>query len=66
MSGRKVFLLWGGADCRVITTGGVIASSSKLLREEDITDAGEGFTRGVGNNPETIAEDDAVRLHARF
>jgi len=64
MSGRKVFQLWGGADCRVIT--GDIASSSKLLKEEDITDAGEGFTRGVGNNPETIAEDDAVRLHARF
>ena len=66
MSGRKVFLLWGGAACRVITIGGDIASSSKLLKEEDITDAGEGFTRGVGTKPETIAEDDAVRLHARF
>jgi hypothetical protein len=37
---------------------GDIVSSSKLLKEDDRTDAGKGFTRGAGNNPDTIAEED--------
>jgi hypothetical protein len=38
-----------------------------LLNEDDKTDAGDGFTRtGGGNNPETIAEEDTVRLLAKF
>ena len=47
---------------------GDIASSSKLLKEDDRTDAGEGLTRGTaGNNPDTIiAEEDTVRLLAKF
>jgi hypothetical protein len=45
---------------------GDIASSSKLLKEDDRNDAGEGLTRGAGNNPDTIAEEDAVRLLAKF
>jgi hypothetical protein len=37
-----------------------------LPKEDDKTDAGEGLTRGAGNNPDTIVEEDTVRFVAKF